>query len=125
MKSGVSFWVALKDFKEIHPCWAHLNGVPLVESDLPRPISTEYKSIFDLPASRTPQEQSEAVARADQVPRTTLVAPVSIPAGPCGTVVTDVDKTVAALGEALAADRLRVSTPDPRAPGPFRYSVAV
>lgn len=124
MKSGVSFWVALKTFKEIHPCWAHLNGTPLVESDLPRPISTEYKSIFDLPNTRTPKEQSEAVARADQVPRTTLVAPVAIPAS-CSTLQTDVDKTVAALGEALAAENLRVSTPVPQAPEPFRYSVSV
>lgn len=49
MKSGVAFWRALRDVNDIHPCWAHLNGIPLKEHDLPRPISTEYKSIFDLP----------------------------------------------------------------------------
>jgi hypothetical protein len=122
--------VALKSFKEIHPCWAHLNGTPLVEADLPRPISTEYKSIFDLPNTRTAKEQTEAVARADGVPRTTLVVPVTLPAS-CSTEskpaasVTDVEKTVAVLGEALAADRLRVSTPEPQAPAAFRYSVSV
>jgi hypothetical protein len=74
MKSGVAFWSALKSFKEIHPCWAHLNGTPLVEADLPRPISTEYKSVFDLPSTRTAQEQAETQAKTDAVSRTTVVA---------------------------------------------------
>jgi hypothetical protein len=74
MKSGVAFWRALKSFKEIHPCWAHLNGTPLVEADLPRPISTEYKSVFDLPNTRSAQEQAETQTTTDAVPRTTVVA---------------------------------------------------
>lgn len=63
MKSGVAFWRALKDVREIHPCWAHLNGQALKETDLPRPISTEYKSIFDI--NRGPEDnQQQQVASA-------------------------------------------------------------
>jgi hypothetical protein len=57
MKSGVAFWRALKDVREIHPCWAHLNGQALKETDLPRPISTEYKSVFDI--NRGPEDKQQ------------------------------------------------------------------
>jgi len=53
MKSGVAYWRALRSLKDIHPCWAHLGGVPLTEADLPRPISTDYKSVFDLPGTKS------------------------------------------------------------------------
>jgi hypothetical protein len=43
MKSGVAFWRALHDVRDIHPCWAHLGGVALAEEDLPRPISNDYR----------------------------------------------------------------------------------
>ena len=102
MKSGVAFWRALKSFKEIHPCWAHLNGTPLVEADLPRPISTEYKSVFDLPSTRTAQEQVEMQAKTDAVPRTTVVA-----ASESSSV--DVQKTVELLAAALRADNVDTS----------------
>lgn len=59
MKSGVAYWKALHEVKDIHPCWAHLNGIPLKEVDLPRPISNEYRSIFDLPSTRAPEEQAK------------------------------------------------------------------
>lgn len=59
MKSGVAYWKALRNLKDIHRCWAHLNGIPLKEMDLPRPISNDYKSIFDLPSSRAPGEQAK------------------------------------------------------------------
>lgn len=96
MKSGVAFWRALKPIKDIHPCWAHLNGQPLTESDLPRPISTEYKSIFDLPTSRTGQEQTEAIARADAVPRTTRVVPAAVAGS-----MTDAEMTVELLAASM------------------------
>jgi hypothetical protein len=96
MKSGVAFWRALKPIKDIHPCWAHLNGQALSESDLPRPISTEYKSIFDLPTSRTGQEQNEAIAKADAVPRTTRVMPDA-----SADSMTDAAKTVELLAAAM------------------------
>jgi hypothetical protein len=72
MKSGIAYWRALRSIKDIHPCWAHLGGVPLTEADLPRPISNEYKSIFDLPSTRTQEEQRNAIEAADAAPRVTL-----------------------------------------------------
>jgi hypothetical protein len=67
MKSGVAFWRALRDVRDIHPCWAHLNGHALKESDLPRPISTEYKSIFDLPSEGDKQQQNQQQKQQQQV----------------------------------------------------------
>jgi hypothetical protein len=106
MKSGVAFWRALKSFKEIHPCWAHLNGAPLVEADLPRPISTEYRSVFDLPNTRTAQEQAETQAKTDAVPRTTVVAA-------SGSSSVDMQKTVELLAAALRADQVDTSPQGP------------
>lgn len=96
MKSGVAFWRALRTIKEIHPCWSHLQGQPLTEADLPRPISTEYKSIFDLPSTRAGAEQAAAIAKADAVPRTTLVtAPGGVTASSASfSSTTDVQQTV-------------------------------
>eukprot|EP00882_Tetradesmus_deserticola_P028622 GHRQ01031890.1.p1 GENE.GHRQ01031890.1~~GHRQ01031890.1.p1 ORF type:complete len:263 (+),score=145.86 GHRQ01031890.1:146-934(+) len=81
MKSGVAYWRALRDVRDIHPCWAHLGGKPLTEADLPRPISNEYKSIFDMPSTRTAAEQQQAIKATDAAPRVTY---------------TDVDKAAAA-----------------------------
>lgn len=65
MKSGVAFWRALRDVRDIHPAWAHLNGHALKEHDLPRPISTEYKSVFDISRSdEQPQQQQVREAAA-------------------------------------------------------------
>jgi len=97
MKSGVAFWTALRSVKEIHPCWSHLNGTPLVEADLPRPIITEYKSIFDLPSARTPQQQVEALATADALPRVTLVTAAAVSRQ-------DVQQTVELNAASFAAD---------------------
>jgi 3-ketoacyl-CoA synthase len=72
MKSGVAYWRALRDIKDIHPCWAHLGGVPLTEADLPRPISNEYKSIFDLPSTRSQEEQKQVIETTNAAPRVTL-----------------------------------------------------
>ncbi|KAF6264149.1 FAE1/Type III polyketide synthase-like protein-domain-containing protein [Scenedesmus sp. NREL 46B-D3] len=74
MKSGVAYWRALRSIKDIHPCWAHLGGVPLTEADLPRPISNEYKSIFDLPSTRSQEEQQKVVEAANAAPRVTMLA---------------------------------------------------
>jgi hypothetical protein len=63
MKSGVAFWRALRDISDIHPCWAHLNGIPLKEQDLPRPISTEYKSIFTVNNEPEQQQQQQQQVR--------------------------------------------------------------
>jgi hypothetical protein len=60
--------------RDIHPCWAHLGGKALTEADLPRPISKDYKSIFDLPSTRTAAEQQQAIAAANAAPRVTLAA---------------------------------------------------
>lgn len=82
MKSGVAFWESLVAIREIHPCWAHLQGVPLVEADLPRPISNQYKSVFDLPtphSSNTSQEQSQAEAKTDALPRVTTLVSAATP----------------------------------------------
>jgi hypothetical protein len=59
MKSGVAFWRALRDVRDIHPCWAHLEGKAMTEADLPRPISNEYKSIFDLPGADGQQQPAQ------------------------------------------------------------------
>jgi 3-ketoacyl-CoA synthase len=47
MKSGVGYWRALRDIHDVHPAWAHWNGAPMTEDDLPRPISVEYRSAYD------------------------------------------------------------------------------
>ncbi|WIA34976.1 hypothetical protein OEZ86_013257 [Tetradesmus obliquus] len=39
MKAGVNVWRALRDVKVTHNAWRHLNGRPVTEADLPRPIS--------------------------------------------------------------------------------------
>jgi 3-ketoacyl-CoA synthase len=61
MKSGVAYWRALRDVRDIHPCWAHLGGKALTEADLPRPISKDYRSIFDLPSTSTAAEQQQVI----------------------------------------------------------------
>jgi 3-ketoacyl-CoA synthase len=72
MKSGVAYWRALRDVRDIHPCWAHLGGVALTEADLARPISKDYKSIFDLPSTRSAAEQQQVIQTANAAPRVTL-----------------------------------------------------
>ncbi|WIA33064.1 hypothetical protein OEZ86_006220 [Tetradesmus obliquus] len=72
MKSGVAYWRALRDVRDIHPCWAHLGGKALTEADLPRPISNTYKSIFDLPSTRTAAEQQQVIQATNAAPRVTL-----------------------------------------------------
>jgi hypothetical protein len=71
MKSGVAYWRALNDVRDIHPAWEHLNGIPLKEHDLPRPISNDYKSIFDLPSTRTQAEQQQVLQSTSAAPRVT------------------------------------------------------
>ena len=71
MKSGVAFWTALRSFKDIHECWAHLEGRVQTEADLPRPISNDYKSIFDLPSTRTAQELAAVIENTSTAPRVT------------------------------------------------------
>jgi hypothetical protein len=71
MKSGVAYWRALRDIRDIHPAWAHLSGIPLKEYDLPRPISNDYKSIFDLPSTRTQAEQQHVLQSTSAAPRVT------------------------------------------------------
>lgn len=71
MKSGVAYWTALRSFKDIHECWAHLDGRPQTEADLPRPISTDYKSIFDLPSTRSAQELAAVIENTNAAPRVT------------------------------------------------------
>jgi hypothetical protein len=67
MKCGVALWVALKDIKDPHACWDHLAGRVQTEADLPRPISVEYKSIFDLPGAKAAEahQQQETAAVMD------------------------------------------------------------
>lgn len=72
MKSGVAYWTALKSFKDIHECWAHLEGRVQTEADLPRAISNEYKSIFDLPGTRTPEELAAVMQNTSAAPRVTV-----------------------------------------------------
>lgn len=38
MKAGVNVWRALRDVKNTHGAWRHLEGKPVTEADLPRPI---------------------------------------------------------------------------------------
>eukprot|EP00775_Hariotina_reticulata_P014384 gene14384-14486_t len=72
MKSGVAYWKALRAIKDIHSCWAHLNGISLTEADLPRPISNDYNSIFDLPSTRAPEELAAVIQSTSAAPRITL-----------------------------------------------------
>lgn len=51
MKAGVASWRALRSFQDPHPAWAHLGGRPQQECDLPRPISTSYKSVYNQAAA--------------------------------------------------------------------------
>jgi hypothetical protein len=109
MKSGVAFWRALRSVKEIHPCWSHLDGQPITEADLPRPISTKYRSIFDLPSTRTDAEQAAAIAKADAVPRTTLVTASGVAAsGASLTTTTDAQKTVDLIRESMRQSKATV-----------------
>jgi len=62
MKAGVGYWRALRDIHDVHPAWAHWNGRPMAESDLPRPISVEYRSAYDAKAA---EEAAEAQKRGD------------------------------------------------------------
>eukprot|EP00878_Enallax_costatus_P016474 GHUV01017280.1.p1 GENE.GHUV01017280.1~~GHUV01017280.1.p1 ORF type:complete len:377 (+),score=134.41 GHUV01017280.1:715-1845(+) len=71
MKSGVAYWTALRSHKDIHECWAHLEGRPQTEADLPRPISNDYKGIFDLPSTLTPEERAAIVENTSAAPRVT------------------------------------------------------
>jgi hypothetical protein len=68
----VAYWRALRDVHDIHPCWAHLGGKALSEADLPRPISKDYKSIFDLPSTRSAAEQQQVIQTTNEAPRVTL-----------------------------------------------------
>jgi hypothetical protein len=74
MKSGVAYWRALRDVRDNHPCWAHLGGKALTEADLLRPINNDYKSIFDLPSTRTAAEQQQVIQTTNAAPRVTLTA---------------------------------------------------
>lgn len=38
VKAGVNMWQALRNVKEDHPAWQHLQGVPVTEADLPLPL---------------------------------------------------------------------------------------
>ena len=38
VKAGVNVWKALRDIQEPHPAWQHLQGVPVTEADLPKPL---------------------------------------------------------------------------------------
>lgn len=40
VKAGVNVWRALRDVKETHPAWEHLQGVPITEQDLVLPLRT-------------------------------------------------------------------------------------
>jgi hypothetical protein len=42
VKAGVNIWKALRNIQEPHPAWEHLNGVPVTEADLPKPLQV-YK----------------------------------------------------------------------------------
>ncbi|WIA35445.1 hypothetical protein OEZ86_003885 [Tetradesmus obliquus] len=42
------------------------------EADLPRPISNDYKSIFDLPSTRSQEEQKKVIESTNAAPRVTL-----------------------------------------------------
>eukprot|EP00879_Flechtneria_rotunda_P016913 GHRR01017705.1.p1 GENE.GHRR01017705.1~~GHRR01017705.1.p1 ORF type:complete len:148 (-),score=55.51 GHRR01017705.1:1161-1604(-) len=98
MKSGVAYWRVLKTVKDIHPCWAHLKGMPLQEFDLPRPISNDYKSIFDLPATRTAEEQAKALAAASAAPRVTSCRMAVSAGGP-----TVIEAAASAVAESIKA----------------------
>jgi hypothetical protein len=41
VKAGINIWRAVRDVKESHPAWEHLNGKGITESDLPLPLSSE------------------------------------------------------------------------------------
>jgi 3-ketoacyl-CoA synthase len=91
MKSGVAYWRALRDVRDIHPCWAHLGGKALSEADLPRPISKDYRSIFDLPSTSTAAEQQQVIQTTNAAPRVTLT-----------------DKNAAAAAAAAAAEVIKL-----------------
>jgi hypothetical protein len=78
MKSGVAYWRSLRNVRDIHPCWAHLGGVALTQADLPRPISNDYKSIFDLPSTRSAVEQADVLQATSAAPRVTMAAAETI-----------------------------------------------
>lgn len=64
MKSGVGYWRALRDIHDVHPAWAHWNGRPMTEDDLPRPISVEYRSAYDAKAAEEALAAKEAAGLA-------------------------------------------------------------
>lgn len=111
MKSGVAFWVALRSFKEIHPCWAHLGGRALQESDLPRPISTAYKSVFDLPNTGKAAAVTDSAAQQEQEQEKEKNKGEAAPATAAGvSTVLDVQQTVKLLAKSLAADSAAAAT---------------
>jgi 3-ketoacyl-CoA synthase len=77
MKSGVGYWRALRDIHDVHPAWAHWNGRPMTEDDLPRPISVEYRSAYDAKAA----EEAEAAKLAGKT-AAAAEAPAAAPAEP-------------------------------------------
>jgi hypothetical protein len=82
MKSGVAFWRALRTLRDRHPCWEHLGGVPLKEADLPRPISTEYSGVFDLPNKHAAAALAPAAAPSKQHTATAVAAEGAAPGTP-------------------------------------------
>jgi hypothetical protein len=42
MKGGVNIWRALRDTKDLHPSWLHIDR-PYEEADLPRKINAEHE----------------------------------------------------------------------------------
>ena len=39
VKAGINIWRAVRDVKEAHPAWQHLQGKGITEADLPMPLS--------------------------------------------------------------------------------------
>jgi 3-ketoacyl-CoA synthase len=72
MKSGVAYWRALRDVRDIHPCWAHLGGKALSEADLPRPISVDSKAGGS--GTRSAAEQQHGSAASKAAPGATITA---------------------------------------------------
>jgi hypothetical protein len=80
MKCGVALWVALRDIKDDHACWDHLAGRVQTEADLPRPISVEYNSIFDLPGAKAGAAGAEAAKQQQQATAAVMDAAATIAA---------------------------------------------
>lgn len=80
VKCGVSVYKALRTFKTAHPSWAHLNGVPVTEADLPLPLHGRLKR---------PDEEAGGSA------------PVAAPAAEGGDVMAESVELAAATGNKL------------------------